>query len=175
MLSVFETGDATFRLSNSRDEEVGWIKGGALGFGRLPTEADAIEAALAGGDALAGYLDRLSGASQPSERSTGKVKVVHDGAYEWVTRGGTPIARLYRPDRDPAQRKQGTFAVEFVLPSYVKDGTTIAAAQVVHHAITRLEKEGREVPATKRKAATAPSLGSTPAAMPAVGGRSGAR
>lgn len=159
MLSVFETGEDTFRLSNSKDEEVGWVRAGALGFTGFPDESTATEAALRGSDALTAYLERLSGSSEPVESSSGRVKIVHDGAYEWITRGSVPLARLYRPDRDAAQRKRGSFAVEFVLPSYVRAGTVISAAQVVYHAVTRVSdaKNGaaakaRSTPAAAGKA-----------------------
>ena len=46
MLSVFETGEATFRLSDARDENVGWIRGNAVGFDGFEDESHAIEAAL---------------------------------------------------------------------------------------------------------------------------------
>lgn len=166
MLSVFETGEATFRLSNARDEEVGWIRDGALGFGRLESEQQAIRAAVAGSDALAAYLERVAGASEHAERKDGPVKVVNDGTYEWVVRGSTQLARLYRPEGDA--RTRGTFSVEFVLPSYVKDGTAIAAAQVVHHAI------GRAVGAGTDGAATAPAraLGTADRRATAAGGSS---
>lgn len=147
MLNVFETGEESFRLSNSNDEEVGWIRGDALGFTGFDTEDAAIAAALRGGDALRGYLERLSGTSEVIEESKGKVKLVHDGAYEWVTRGSTQLARLYRPEPDSAQRKRGVFAVEFVLPSYVRSGTVISAAQVVYHAVSRVaESKGVSAP-----------------------------
>lgn len=133
MLNVFETGDGSFRLASQRDEDVGWIRGHAMGFGGLSTEAAAIAAAVAGNAAITGYLERTLGAGYEPPPATGRVKLVHDGAYEWVSRGPVPLARLYRPgdDRRPA------FGVEFVLPSYVKEGALISLAQIVHHAITR--------------------------------------
>lgn len=138
MLNIFETGEASFRLSNSRDENVGWIRGAALGFDGFGTEEAAIAAAVAGSDALTAYVDRIVGSSNARESKGGRLKVTHDGAYEWVTRGATPLARLYRPERDHTQRdRRRTFAVEFVVPSYVKAGALISASQVVHHAIGR--------------------------------------
>jgi len=163
MLSVFETGEASFRLSDRHDEDVGWIRGAALGFDGFGSEADAIAAAVAGSQALAGYLDRLSGATQPSGRTTGRVRLVHDGAYEWVSRGSTPLARLYRPERDLPQRsRRRTFAVEFVLPSYVKSGSAISASQVLYHAIGH----SMEAASARGGASTAPA--SAPAGVDGV-------
>ena len=139
MLNVFETGDGSFRLASQRDEDVGWIRGDALGFGGIPTEADAIAAAVAGNQALTGYLERTLGASYPAPPTTGRVKLVHDGAYEWVARGAVPLARLYRPVGDT----RPGFGVEFVLRSYVKEGALISLAQIIHHAITRQDAPSR--------------------------------
>ena len=135
MLSIFDTGDSSFRLANQRDEDVGWIRASAIGFDGFATEPEALAAAVAGSEALAGYIERLTGSTRES-RPDGRVRLVHDGAYEWVTRGVEPLARLYRPERDhPEHRRRRTFGVEFVLPSYVKPGAAISAAQVVYKAI----------------------------------------
>ncbi|HEU4629992.1 MAG TPA: hypothetical protein VFS08_09595 [Gemmatimonadaceae bacterium] len=148
MLSIFETGEASYRLANQRDEDVGWIRGSALGFDGFATEREALDAAVAGSEALTGYIERLTGASLRSDdRPDGRVRLAHDGAYEWVTRGVEPLARLYRPERDhPQPRRRRTFGVEFVLPSYVKPGAAVSASQVVYHAIaarpTRSERAG---------------------------------
>lgn len=146
MLSVFETGDDSFRLSNSKDEEVGWIRGRALGMSGLSGEQAAIAAAVAGGDALAGWLERQSGNSEEIIRSSGRVKIVNvpgtvevDAAAEvkpadedWVVRGKERIARLYTDESG------GGYAVEFLLPSYVRSGTVISAAQVVYNAVKKV-------------------------------------
>jgi hypothetical protein len=136
MLSIFDTGDASFRLANQRDEDVGWIRASAIGFDGFDSEPEALEAAVAGSEALAGYIERLTGTGPRLDRPRGRVRLVHDGAYEWVTRGVEPLARLYRPERDhPEHRRRRTFGVEFVLPSYVKPGAAVSASQVVYHAI----------------------------------------
>lgn len=136
MLSIFETGEASFRLADQWDEDVGWIRGSALGFDGFATEHEALEAALAGSEALAGYIERLTGTGPRLDRPEGHVRLAHDGAYEWVTRGAELLARLYRPERDHAERRRRrTFGVEFVLPSYVKPGAAVSASQVVYRAI----------------------------------------
>jgi hypothetical protein len=137
MLSIFSTGDDSFRLANQRDEDVGWVRGNALGFDGFGTERDAMAAALAGSEALTGYVQRLMGSIGDRERPAGRLRLVHDGAYEWVSRGAVPLARLYRPERDLPQRdRRRSFGVEFVLPSYVQPGAVISASQVVYQAIT---------------------------------------
>lgn len=162
MLNVFETGEASFRLSDRHDADVGWVRDGAMGFGGFATEADATEAALAGSEALRVYLDRLSGTIKPEVGPKGRVRLVRDGAFEWVARGSVPLARLFRPVADGAPPRRQDFAVEFVLPSYVRAGAVIGAAQVVHHAIanrrgTTLVEHGAAKPARPAKAAKAPA------------------
>jgi hypothetical protein len=137
MLNVFETGEDTFRLSNSRDEEIGWVRGGALGLSGFSSEEAAVEAAVRGSSALLAYLDRVSGTTEAAEAAKGKVEIVNDGTTEWVTRGKTQLARLYRPQSDG-----GNYSVEFTLPSYVRSGTVISAAQVVYHAVFRAPNAG---------------------------------
>ena len=143
MLSIFDTGDAGFRLANQWDEDVGWIRGSALGFDGFDSEPEALEAAVAGSEALVGYIERMLGTGPQLDKPRGRVRLVHDGAYEWVTRGVQPLARLYRPERDHAQhRRRRTFGVEFVLPSYVKPGAAVSASQVVYHAIGQRSAAG---------------------------------
>ena len=157
MLSVFETGEASFRLSDRHDEDVGWIRGGTLGFDGFDTEADAISAAVAGSEALRSHLERINGALDVVAAPTGRTRVVHDGAYEWVSRGTVPLARLYRPGRDGTVPKRRGHAVEFVLPSYVKAGSVITAAQVVHHAIAGRVSRARTAERTPAAAAMLPT------------------
>ena len=160
MLSVFETGEASFRLSDRHDEDVGWIRGGTLGFDGFDTEADAVAAALAGSEALRGHLERVTGAAQPTIPPNARARVVHDGAYEWVSLGSLPLARLFRPGREGTAPRRRGHAVEFVLPSYAKSGLAITAAQIVHHAITtRGTARGTAAHGVAAPAAVAPVAG----------------
>ncbi|HEX5580126.1 MAG TPA: hypothetical protein VFX39_01025 [Gemmatimonadaceae bacterium] len=168
MLNIFETGDESFRLADQLDVNVGWVRGSALGFDGFETEADATAAAVAGGEALAGYLERLTGSSQRAEEGGGRVRVAKDGPQEWVVRGATRLARLFRPDGDDAlDRRRDTFGVEFVLPSYVKPGAAISAAQVVHKAIGNRAVAARAKGKTSRKGATPLPLGGLGGEAPA--------
>jgi hypothetical protein len=139
MLQVFETAEASFRLSDGQGRDVGWIRGTAFGFGGFATEEEAIEAALVGSGALSAYLERSFGQPAATTVPGAPVSLVHDGAWEWVSRGMRPLARLHRPDParaliDPRER---SYRIEFVLPSYVRAGATIGAAQLVHREIAR--------------------------------------
>jgi hypothetical protein len=137
MLQVFETDDASFRLSDGEGREVGWIRGTAFGFGGFADEEDAIDAAIVGARTLGDYLRRSFGGSDAQGDSGAPVGLVHDGAYEWVSRGMRPLARLYRPDpaRASADARDRSYRIEFVLPSYARAGAAIGAAQIVHRAI----------------------------------------
>lgn len=131
MLTVFDTGESSFRLANRKDEDVGWIRGNAVGFTGLPDESAAMKAALAGAETLAAYLERTGGPGSAPERSGGRVKIVQDGAVEWVNRGPQALARLLRPSDD----QPGAFGIEFILPSHLKAGGAIGVSQILHKAI----------------------------------------
>lgn len=128
MLSIFETGDGSFRLVDEDDVDVGWVRDNHLGFGGFAGQAEAMAAALAGSEALAGFLERLTGAPVGERPAGGRVRVHADGEHEWVERGKVRLARLIRSGGDRC-------ALEFALPSYVRSGGAITASQVVHQAI----------------------------------------
>lgn len=132
MLTVFDTGEASFRLANRNDEDVGWIRGNAVGFSGLTDEAAAMKAAVAGAETLAAYLERTGGPGSVPPRSGGRLKLVSDAAGEWVSRGSSQLARLIRPSDDQGE----TYAVEFLLPSHLKAGGAIGVSQILHTAIT---------------------------------------
>jgi len=58
-----------------------------------------------------------------------KIDLVHDGDSEWVAAGFRPLARLMRPNT--GRNGENCFALEFLVPSYVTQHVTIAAAQAV--------------------------------------------
>lgn len=132
MLTVFDTGEASFRLANRKDEDVGWIRGNAVGFCGLPDEAAAMKAAVAGAETLAAYLERTGGPGSAPPRSNGRLKIVGDGAGEWVSRGSNQLARLIRPGDDQSD----SYAIEFLLPSHLKAGGAIGVSQILHTAIS---------------------------------------
>ena len=181
MLNIFETGDESFRLADRLDVNVGWVRGSALGFDGFATEGQAVAAAVAGSEALAGYLERLTGSVQKAEEGGGRVRVVKDGAQEWVVRGKTQLARLFRPaGEDGIDRRHDTFGVEFVLPSYVKPGAAISAAQVVHKAIAAASAppagKGKSAGKVAGKGSSPLPLGaSANGALAALGGEGTAR
>ena len=136
MFKVFIDGsDDRLRLEDLAGRKVGWIHGNTFGFGRLPSEKIAIEAAVEGWLSLEMALQR--GYPGRTARSVDKsnVRLVYDGAYEWIADGIRPLARLLRPftTRNPEE----SFALEFLVPYHATQHVTIAAAQAVLETVSR--------------------------------------
>ncbi len=170
MLNIFETGDESFRLVDQRDVNVGWVRGSALGFDGFASEREAIDAAVAGGDALAAYVERLTGAL-PSADAAARPRIARQDGEEWVVRGEERLARLFRAGADDGlDRRAETFGVEFALPTYLKPGAAISAAQLVNRAIRAADIAPAAKPAAKPAARVA-SAAATP--LPFSGGAPG--
>jgi hypothetical protein len=154
MLQIIEIAEGSFQLLDGEGRDVGWIRGTAFGFRGFDTVEDAAAAAVAGSRALATYLQRTFGASTMPSDPGAPLRLVHDGAYEWISRAQYPLARLRRPvaGRQAGAEDGRNFGLEFVLPSYVRAGAAISAAQRVHRAIDERD-DGRAVvaPATVRE------------------------
>lgn len=117
-------GDRKHRLETGSGRVLGWIQGHAIGLLGLRDEKEALTWApslrLALDDALARqYPERY----QPV-KDFSNLRLVHDGAYEWIAAGDVPLARVHRP----SERGDDRFALEFVLPSYASEAVAIAAA-----------------------------------------------
>lgn len=120
-------GDRKHRLETASGRALGWIHGHAVGLFGLRDETEALTWApslrLALDDALARqYPERY----QPV-RDFSNLRLVHDGAYEWIAAGEVPLARVHRPSK----RGENRFALEFVLPSYASERAATAAARIL--------------------------------------------
>ena len=106
----------------------------AVGMGLLL----AVAAAVAGAEALGAYLEQQMGRRHLPEPS-GPLRLVQDGAHEWISDGRIPVARLSRPPTSAAGTSAGdaSFAIEFVLPMAANEATAIHAAGRIHAAIMR--------------------------------------
>lgn len=122
MIRVIWDGDGHYRLLDHDDRELGWIRGRAIGVRGFASEEDARAAAPLGRAALGNVLAHHSGRVLPPARAP--LRLVHDGAHEWVSDGRVPVARLGRP-RDAG----GTFSLEWVLPQNVPDAVAVDAAR----------------------------------------------
>jgi hypothetical protein len=144
MLRFLGDGDGKYRLVNAGDREVGWIRGRVVGFRGFDSEERALAAAVTGAEALGAFLEQQTGRRHLPEPS-GPLRLVHDGAHEWVSDGRIPVARLSRPPTSAAGRPTGdaaagdsaggAFAIEFVLPMAATEATAIHAAARVHAAV----------------------------------------
>lgn len=146
MLSVLADGENRHRLKNEDGEQIGWIRGRAIGFMGLPDEEAARRAAAAGARALRLSLRQVYPGWPQYEPSLEQLRIVHDGAYEWVSDGRVPLARLLRTrseGSDPA-----LFGVEFQLPSFASEGIAILAAQALGRALAEHLTPARPAPAT---------------------------
>ncbi len=140
MITVTAQGDRRYRILDARGRAVGWIHDHAVGFQGWRRDADAIAAAESAWGPLEATLRRHYFGRPLRLAPEGPLRLVHDGAYEWVSDGRTPIARLHRGDGHDA------LALEFVLPSYVTEGVVHAAAQVLARALGHFEGAATRVP-----------------------------
>lgn len=129
---ISEGGDRRHLLERADGTKVGWIRGNVIGFCALQSEDRAVSAAIAAWRALEGALRRHYYGWTQHAVSPDRVRLVHDGAYEWVADGERPLARLHRP---PADASAGTFAIELVLPSYASEGATVSIAQILGNVV----------------------------------------
>lgn len=135
MFKVFIDGDDDrLRLENAVGDVIGWIRGHGVGLVGLPSEKAAVRAAVAAWDALEETLQRAYPGRPPRPIKESGIRLVHDGAYEWIADDHRPIARLLRPHttRNPGE----AFGVEFMLPSYATQHVTIATAQAVWEVVS---------------------------------------
>lgn len=128
-------GDGKYRLETPSGHILGWIHGHVVGLSGLRDHQDALAWAPTLRHALDDALARHYPDRYHPVRDFADLRLVHDGAYEWIAAGNVPIARVYRPS---SARMDRSFALEFVLPSYVSEGVTIASAEVL--AITLHER-----------------------------------
>ncbi|HJQ53763.1 MAG TPA: hypothetical protein VJ825_07955 [Gemmatimonadaceae bacterium] len=133
MLRILQDGENRFRLENAKGHDIGWIRGRSLGFRGIPTEAAAIDAAIDAARALDVTLLREFPGRTPQPIRASRVRLVHDGAYEWVADGDRPLARILRPVGEPFPEE--TFGIELQLPTYATHHVGIACAYAVRRAI----------------------------------------
>ena len=183
MLRIEPQGDDVFGLHDRDGRLVGCVRGTSIRLGAFATERDAIAAALRG-DAVtdahvrggpdrspAGETAHVAASLAAHGARTGRepnvhaprapardgdVRLVHDGAYEWVVWNRRPVARLVRPGApetfgcatphatphagDAERRPSTTFALEFVLPDAVPGSRRLTIARALHRAIDELAR-----------------------------------
>lgn len=147
MLRVLADGENRHRLENHDGAPIGWIRGRTIGFGGLAGTTDVLRAAMAGARALHAALRREYPGWPQYEPTLDALRLVHDGAYEWVSDGKVPIARVVRTRADDGAAP--ALAIEYVLPSFASEGVAITIAQALGRAL-----DGHLVAAADRGRAT---------------------
>jgi hypothetical protein len=137
MLQIVSEGDGKFRLLDATDTPIGWISGCAIGFRGFALESDARSGAAAAWRALDLALSRHYAGWRCRDLAVDKIRLTHDGAYEWFCDGAMPVARLLRPHR---RAYDASFGIELVLPSYATEGVAIAAAQSIATVVVPLQQ-----------------------------------
>lgn len=132
MISVHADGEDRHRLEDGGGQDIGWIRGRVIGFRGMRSEGQAVDAVRHVWPVFEAALRRSYFGLARLDVGEERLRLVHDGAYEWVASGQQPLARLYRPRSD---RRHDSFAIELVLPSYANEGVAIAVAQVVGNAL----------------------------------------
>jgi len=129
MVMILEDGVKCHRLENADGTEIGSIRNGTIRLRGLESKADAIVAALLVWETLDAALAREFAGWPRHRASLARLRIQHDGAYDWIADGSKPLARLLKIPMDRAS--DDTLGIEFVLPSYVSEGVAISAAQVM--------------------------------------------
>jgi hypothetical protein len=147
MFSMLADGQGRYRLVADGGADAGWIRGKSIGFHGVRNEADAIEAASIGWRTLQALVHRGPAAGPREVVVHERLRLVHDGAYEWVSDGRVPLARLLRSSQPGAHghdaigaaaRAPRRLAIEFVVPSWVAEHDMIPLAHALWRALTPL-------------------------------------
>ena len=132
MLHVLPDGDRRYRLVDGDGREVGWIRGRAVRFLGFLSEGEMVTAASRAWRALQTVLSGTVGRAAeglPPRR----LRLVQDGAYEWISDGVLPIARVFRP----RSSSDSSLAIELVMPAYADDQVTRSAAMAIADALSQ--------------------------------------
>ena len=156
MLKFIDHGDNKHQIEDASGVTIGWISGLSVGFRGFATESDAREGAVAACRALNRVLRQRCPGGTRHEPALDRIRTVHDGAYEWFYDGTAPIARLLRPQR---RAYDGSFGVEFVLPSSAGQDVAIPAARSIASATAPYREDFTKLPGTDSQIGTNPSLG----------------
>lgn len=130
MLNVMAIGDGSHRIEGADGSTVGWIRGRTIRFNGPETVDAAMEIAVPAHRALAAVLRRQYPGWPHYEPAVDRLRILHDGAYEWISDGTAPIARVLRSSGAGAP-----IGLEFALPSYASEGVAISAALALGHVL----------------------------------------
>lgn len=149
-LKVFGSESSYFSLHNENDVPIGWIRDRTLGFRCFDSVPEARAAARIAYDVMIAACARIGVSSMASPVGNAPLRIVHDGASEWFTNGGMPIARLLPARADAAGDPTASYGIELIVPRGVGPVASIGIAQAIHVALER----GRPTVLARRRAAT---------------------
>jgi hypothetical protein len=133
MIAIIKDGENRYRIVDGKGAELGWIRGRALRFDGFRTDDAVMDAALRAWRALQSALRHEEVQARRHAPRLGRLRLVHDGAYEWISDGQIPVARLFRPPADAGP--EATFAIELLLPSYASEALVMTAAREIAEAV----------------------------------------
>ena len=93
MLRIFADGESAHRLEGPDGTVVGWVRGRGIGFRGFANERQAVDAAVAAWKALDAVLRRQFAGWPRHAPALDRLRVVHDGVYEWISDGDSTVAR----------------------------------------------------------------------------------
>ena len=131
MFRVLGDDEGRHRIESDDGAAIGFVRGRYINISGLAGESAAIRAAVPAARALDTVLRREYSGWPRYEPRLDALRVVHDGAYEWISDGAAPIARLLRPRSDAEER----YGLEFALPSFASEGFAVTAALALAHAL----------------------------------------
>ncbi len=134
MWNIQSDASGRHRLIGHDDREIAWVHGRAVRFHGIATEQQAIEAAKTAWRVLQSALSVSDGDARFTPRLH-RLRFVHDGAYEWISDGRLPVARLYRPD--DGNSSSAGFAIELLVPAYAPEGLALDAARAIAAVLAR--------------------------------------
>jgi hypothetical protein len=140
MVRFLADGENGHRLERADGVHIGSIRGRAIRLLGLRSEEEAIEASVVIWRALDAALERQFPGWPRHDPLADEIRLAHDGAYEWITDGERPLARLLPPR---SASSGANFALEFVMPSFASEGAMIAVAGTMVRALDEFRQEPR--------------------------------
>lgn len=122
-------GDAKYRLEDRWGETVAWARGHVVGSNGFFSVAESMAAVPVLVKAVDEVLEREHLRRRLADVDYDMMRLVHDGAYEWIAVGAVPLARLHRPRGTTPPND--SFAIELVLPTSATEATAVSAALAI--------------------------------------------
>ncbi len=142
MVTILADGDNGHRLEDGAGRRVGSIRNRTIRLGGLASEEEAMAAAVEIWRVMDASLARHFPGWPHHQLASDRMRLVNDGAYEWISDGRLPVARLLRSPADGTSDRP--FAVEFVLPSFSSEGVLVSSAHLMANALEDFFSRGGE-------------------------------